>query len=102
MKEVLMNVESAVPSQVRESLRKRLNTGGPAFLEFSNNLKQLVENHQELKEILFKNNEAALHFSGDILAKTFHDYWIKGGDIDNVFIENAQAASYYGQFECLW
>jgi hypothetical protein len=102
MNEVLMKVESAVPSQVRESLRKRLNTGGPAFLELSNNLKQLVEHHQELKEILFKNNDQAIHFSGDILAKTVHDYWIKGGNINEIFIENAQAASLYGGFECLW
>jgi hypothetical protein len=102
MDEVLMKLESAVPSQLRESLRRRLNIGGPAFIDFSNNLKQLVQNHQELKEILFKNNEAALHFSGDVLAKTFHDYWIKGGNLNEIFIENAQAASFYGEFECLW
>ena len=51
--------------------------------------------------MLFKNNEDALHFSGDILAKTFYNFWIKGGDLEEHFIDIAKETSHYANFEYL-
>lgn len=102
MNEILNKIESSILIQAKQNFKKRLTLDIQTFIEFSNNLKSMVENHHEIKDILFKNNKVAIHFSGDILAKTLHDYWIKGGKIENIFIENAQLASFYGNFECVW
>jgi hypothetical protein len=102
MNDFLYKIENSIPIELKHRLKNKLIIDVHSFIELSNNLKQMVQNYQELKEILFKNNEHAIHFSGDILAKTLHDFWIKKGNIEEIFIENAQAASFYGNFECVW
>ena len=52
--------------------------------------------------MLFKNNEDALHFSGDILAKAFYNFWIKGGELEEHFIASAKETSDYANFEYFW
>ena len=102
MEDILKKIEGSIPAESKNKFKKCLIIDIKTFMEFSSGLTQMVQNYNELKEILFKNNEKAIHFSGDILAKTFHDYWIKNGSIVEIFIENAQAASFYGEFECVW
>jgi hypothetical protein len=102
VKETLLKIEGSIPENSKQAFKKRLILDHVAFIELSNNLKSMVENYRDLKETLFKNSEDAIHFSGDILAKTLHDYWLKGEDIEDIFIENAQAASFYGRFKCIW
>ena len=91
-----------MPAELKLNLSRCLNTARFDFLNFSNNLKSMVDNHNDIRDQLFLNNESALYYSGDILAKTLHDYWIKGGCIKEIFIENAQAAAFYAGFECIW
>jgi hypothetical protein len=102
MENILSNIEKSIPAELRSNLSKSLNMPMSSFLDLSNKLKSMVENYSELKEVLFSNHNDALHYSGDILAKTLHDYWIKGGCIKQIFIENAQATAFYAGFECVW
>jgi hypothetical protein len=102
MENILSNIENSMPADLRFNLSKSLNMPMSSFLDLSNKLKGMVENYSELKEVLFSNHADALHYSGDILAKTLHDYWIKGGSIKEIFIENAQATAFYAGFECVW
>lgn len=102
MEDMLFNIEKSIPVEIRFNLSKSLNMPISSFFELSNKLKSMVENYSELKETLFSNHNDALHYSGDILAKTLHDYWIKGGCIKEIFIENAQATAFYAGFECVW
>jgi hypothetical protein len=100
--EILSKIESSIPAETKQNFKRRLAIDIQTFIELSNNLKSMIQNYQELKDFLFKNNENAIHFSGDILVKTLHEYWIKGGNIEDIFIENAQATSFYADFECIW
>ena len=102
MENILFGIEKSIPPELRLNLSKSLNIPMSSFLNLSNKLKSMVENYSELKQELFSNNNDALYYSGDILAKTLHDYWIKGGCIKEIFIENAQAAAFYAGFECVW
>jgi hypothetical protein len=102
MEEILFKIENSISPETKNKLKKHLIINMDTSMDFSNNLKSMVQNYSDLKEILFKNNESAIHFSGDILAKTLRDYWIKGGNIMEIFIENAQATSFYANFECVW
>jgi hypothetical protein len=102
MEEILNNIEKSIPLELKQNFKKQFNISCSSFLDLSNKLKNMVESYGELKEILFCNNDDALHYSGDILAKTLHDYWIKGGSINEIFIENAQATAFYAGFECVW
>jgi hypothetical protein len=102
MEDMLFSIEKSIPAEIKFNLSKSLNMSIPSFLELSNKLKNMVENYSELKQELFSNNNDVLYYSGDILAKTLHDYWIKGGSIKEIFIENAQATAFYAGFECVW
>ena len=102
MKEVLQKIESAIPEKIKLDLRKKLVTGSQIAFEMSKHLKEMTENNYEIRNILFKNNQDAIHFSGDILAKTLCSFWTKGGDLEAHFIDNAQQTSYHARFECLW
>jgi hypothetical protein len=102
MKQILEKIQSAIPENVRLDLTKRIATSPQSVVEISKNLKQMAENNYEIRSILFKNNESAIYFSGDILAKTLYNFWIKGGNIEEHFIENAQMTSYSSGFECIW
>jgi hypothetical protein len=102
MENILSNIEKSIPAELRSNLSKNLNMPMSSFLDLSNKLKSMVENYSELKQELFSNNNDVLYYSGDILAKTLHDYWIKGGSIEEIFIENAQATAFYAGFECIW
>jgi hypothetical protein len=70
--------------------------------EFSNQLKQLVNNNSEIKEVLFKNNENAIHYSGDILSNTMFDYWATGRCIEEVFVERAKHTYEYANVQYEW
>jgi hypothetical protein len=102
MENILLGIEKSIPAELRSNLSKSLNMPMSSFLDLSNKLKSMVENYSELKQELFSNNNDVLYYSGDILAKTLHDYWIKGGSIEEIFIENAQATAFYAGFECIW
>jgi hypothetical protein len=102
MKEVLQKIESAIPEKIKLDLRKKLVTGSQITFEMSKHLKEMAENNYEIRNILFKNNQDALYFSGDILAKALSSFWIKGGEVEDHFIESAQMTSFYARFECLW
>jgi hypothetical protein len=101
-KQILENIEVSIPENIKIDMRKKFATNCAFMLEFSINLKQMVEKNLDLKNILFNNNEDALYFSGDILAKTLYYYWIKGGCIEEIFVENAQATAFYAGFKCIW
>lgn len=102
MRPILENIENSIPENIKINLKKKITTFPVSFLEFSNNLKNLAHHNYDIRSILFKNNDEALYFAGDILAKTLYGFWIKGGDIEEHFIDSAQQASYYAGFECLW
>ena len=102
MEDILKNIENSIPTELKLNAGRCLNAGRFNFVDFSNKLRQMTNDHAELKAQLFSNNERALHYSGDILAKTFHDYWTKGGSIKEIFIENAQAAAFYAGFDSIW
>ena len=102
MKEILNNIEKSVPENLKTDLKKRIVTSPQLLTEFSNQLKELSSNNYDIRYKLFNNSPDAVYFSGDILAKSLYDFWIKGGELEHHFIENAQRASYSYQFECLW
>jgi hypothetical protein len=102
MKDLLLNIDNSIPENVKIDFKRRIATCSIHFVQFSNQLKQMVYNSYDMKNILFKNNDEALHFSGDILAKTFYNFWIKGGDLEHHFINSAKETSYHAGFECLW
>lgn len=99
---ILENINNSIPENVKIGLKKKITTFSTSFIEFSNNLKNLAHNNYDIRSVLFKNNEDALHFAGDILAKTLYNFWTRGGDLESHFIENAQQTSYHAGFECLW
>jgi len=100
--EVLNKIESSIPENVKFNLKRRYATAAPSIIELSNQLKQMSENNYEIRSILFKNNDDALYFSGDILAKTLYDFWIKGGSVYESFIENAKIISFINRLKPLW
>ena len=102
MLKILENINESIPENIKIDLGRRVATYPTSFIQFSNKLKQIVYNNSEIKKKLFKNNEDALYFSGDILAKTFYNFWIKGGDLEHHFINSAKETSYHAGFECLW
>ncbi len=102
MENILLTIEKSIPAELKNNLSKSYIVSMSSFLDLSNKLKNMVQSYNEIKEILFLNNNEALHYSGDILAKTLHEYWIKRGSIKQIFISNAQAASFYGEFKCIW
>jgi hypothetical protein len=99
---ILENINNSIPENVKISLKKKIATFPASFIEFSNNLKNLANDNYDIRSVLFKNNEDALYFAGDILAKTFYSFWTKGGDLEAHFMDNAQQTSYHAGFECLW
>ena len=102
MNEILEKIENSIPENVRFNLKRRLVTQSSLIIELASQLKQMSENNYDIISILFKNNDDALYFSGDILAKTLHDFWTKNGSIYDFFMENAKATSYVNGFKCLW
>jgi ubiquinone biosynthesis protein COQ9 len=102
MEQILENIEKSIPENLKADLKKRIATATPILLQLSNQLKQMAINNYDVRSVLFKNSEDAIYFSGDILAKTLHDYWIKRDPIKEIFIENAQATAFYAGFECVW
>lgn len=82
--------------------KRRFATWPVSFIQFSNHLKQVANNNFDIRSELFKNNDDALYFAGDILAKTFYNFWIKGGELEDHFIDSAKQTSYYAGFEYLW
>lgn len=102
MKDILENIEKSIPEKLKIDLKKRIATAPPLLAEFSNQLKQMAVNNYDVRYKLFKNNNDAIHFSGDILASTLYDFWMQGGEIEYHFVENAQRTSYSSQFECIW
>lgn len=102
MENVLLTIEKSIPVELKNTLSKSYVMSISSFLDLSGKLKNMVQSYNEIKEILFLNNDEALHYSGDILAKTLHDYWVKGGCIKQIFIENAQATAFYAGFKCVW
>lgn len=102
MQQILENIEKSIPENLKADLKKRIATATPILLQLSNQLKQMASNNYDVRSVLFKNSEDAIYFSGDILAKTLYDFWIKGGKIEDHFIESAQSTSYYSGFTCLW
>jgi hypothetical protein len=102
MKEILDNINNSVPDNIKNDIKRRFATWSVNFIQFSNHLKQVAHNNYDIRNILFKNNEEALYFAGDILAKTLYNFWIKGGDLESHFVDNAKQTSYHAEFECLW
>jgi hypothetical protein len=102
IKHILENINNSIPENIKIDFKKRIATFPVNFIQFSNQLREMSQNNFDIKNTLFKNNEEALYFSGDILAKTFLNFWMKGGDIEAHFIDNAQKTSYHAGFECLW
>ena len=102
MENILLTIEKSIPDALKNNLSKRYIISISSFLDLSSKLKNMVQSYNEIKEILFLNNDEALYYSGDILAKTLHDYWIRGGNIQQIFIINAQATSFYAGFKCIW
>jgi hypothetical protein len=101
MKEILYSINTSIPENIKIDLKKRFATWSINFVQFSNYLKQLAQNNYDIRSVLFKNNEDALYFSGDILAKAFYNFWIKGGDLEEHFIDSAKEISYYANFDYL-
>lgn len=102
MQQILQNIENSITENLKTDLKKRIATSTPILLQLSSQLKHMATNNYDIRSILFKNDEDAIYFSGDILAKTLYNFWIKGGQIEDHFIENAQSTSYYSNFKCLW
>jgi len=102
MNDILNKIENSIPENLKLDLKRRLNTSAPLILQLSTNLREMTNNNYEIRNILFSNNNDALYFSGDILATTLYNFWIKGGNIQDHFVERAQAASYTYGFKCLW
>jgi hypothetical protein len=101
-KEILYSINNSIPDNIKNDFKRRFATCPVNFIQFSNNLKQIAYNNYDIRTELFKNNDDALYFAGDILAKTFYNFWIKGGDLEAHFIDSAQQTSYHAGFKCLW
>ena len=102
MKEVLLNIERRIPVEIKNNFLRRMGAMRYNVIEFSNQLKQLVNNNPEIKEILFKNNEDAIHYSGDILSNTLFDSWATGRCIEEVFVERAKHTYEYANIQYEW
>jgi len=102
IKSILEIIDSSIPENIKADLKKRIVTRSTNFIQFSNELKQMSHNNYDIRSILFKNNDEALHHCGDILAKTLLLFWTKGGELENHFIDVANETSFYAEFECLW
>lgn len=102
MREVLLNIEKAIPIEVKNNFLRSMGAARYNITEFSNQLKQLVNRTPEIKETLFKNNENAIHYSGDILASTLFDSWATSRDIEEMFVERAKQTYYYSDIEYEW
>jgi hypothetical protein len=102
MKEALLNIERRIPVEIKNNFLRRMTGARYNITEFSNQLKQLVNNNSEIKEVLFKNNENAIHYSGDILSNTMFDYWATGRCIEEVFVERAKHTYEYANVEYEW
>jgi hypothetical protein len=90
----LYSIEGKLSDPLRQDLRRRINTAGPVLFKLAGDLKRFVDNNLQIKENLFQNNQEVLYYSGDILAKTFYDYYLTGEGIDNIFIENVERTKY--------
>jgi hypothetical protein len=102
MKEALLNIERRIPVEIKNNFLRRMTGARYNITEFSNQLKQLVNNNSEIKEVLFKNNENAIHYSGDILSNTMFDYWATGRCIEEVFVERAKHTYEYANVQYEW
>lgn len=85
---VLTQIEQKIPEALRNDLRKRIVTAPPLLIKLSPQLKNLVINNAEIKSVLFENNEDLIFFSGDILTRTFYDYYSIGESIEESFSQN--------------
>ncbi len=102
MKEVLLNIERSVPAELKNNFLRNMGRARYNIIEFSDQLKKLVNNNIEIKEILFNNNEDAIHYSGDILSNTLFDYWATGRCIEEVFVGRAKHTYEYANVEYEW
>jgi hypothetical protein len=100
MENILKNIESSIPENLKIDLKKRISTASPILLQMSSQLKQMASNNYDIRNILFNNDEDAIYFSGDILSKAFYNFWTTGGEIQDHFFENLQIASYIYGFKC--
>ena len=100
MIEVLHKIEQSIPVEIKADFRRSICTGWHKLSGLSNQLKQMVNNYADIKEILFKNNENALYYCGDILAKTLFIHWYTNSNIQDTFIDCANSVYEYSNTEC--
>ena len=92
--DTLLKIEESIPEGLKAVLKKKLNRSHPIFADFSSELRKLVLTNEDVKNALFKDAENAIPYSGEILAATFHDFWIKNINkdfLEDCFLENMRA-----------
>lgn len=97
MKDILKNIENLFDEKTKISLKKKLSLHDPVFIKISKDIRNIVMTDEFLKENLFKKKFESLYYSGDVLTATIHDFWIKGGDVEDIFLTKMEeASSVYG------
>ena len=84
----LFEIEKRIPDNLRYDLRRRVCTATAAIVEIGSQFKQMVIQNSQIKETLFNNNEDLIYFSGDILSRTFYEFYSMGGDLEETFKDN--------------
>ena len=84
----LFEIEKRIPDNLRLDLRRRVCTATAAIVEIGSQLKKMVISNSQIREVLFNNNEDLIYFSGDILSRTFYEFYSKDGDLEEIFKEN--------------
>ena len=102
MKELLNKIEAGVPNEVKSGLSKRTASGWFQLSDLSKSLSQLVNRNVEIREILFKNNNNCLPYSGDILSVSLFEHWVTRGDIEEIFKKHAENTYSYAGVDFSW
>ena len=84
----LLEIEKIIPDNLRYDLRRRVCTAAAAIFKIGSQFKKSVINNSKIREVLFNNNEDLIYFSGDVLSRTFYEFYSTGGDLEEIFKEN--------------
>jgi hypothetical protein len=93
MKDLLLKIEGMFDDKTKAEISKKISRHDPVFAKISKEMRDMVITNDFLKKNLFKNRLESLYYSGDILVETIHDWWIKGGDIEDIFLLKMEEAS---------
>jgi hypothetical protein len=87
---ILLKISSSINPSVKNLLSKKQKVDDKIIYDFSRNLKDLVFQHEEIKNI-FENDENLLHFSGDVLFKTISRFlYLRNENVANIFAEEIE------------